>query len=142
MSSRLAQATDTFLDYCPPFYLFGVPGCLYLSAWIHRQEGAWHNCPPRGSQRPTPKHYTKFGKSGGRVRGRTEVLGGQTDSTRRPTESTNLDSQGLPENQPPTKEQARAGPRDPGLCSRCAAWSSSRSPPKLGEGLNQWIWFP
>ena len=46
----------------------------------------------------------KLREARGRVVGRIEGLGGDKDSTRRPTESTNLDPWGLPETEPPTKE--------------------------------------
>ena len=48
-----------------------------------------------------------------RVGGRIEGPQEDSDSTGRPTKSTNLDPWGLPETEPPTKKQAWAGPRPP-----------------------------
>ena len=45
--------------------------------------------------------------------GRTEEPEEDMDSTRRPTELTNLNPWGLPETEPPTKEHTWAGPRPP-----------------------------
>ena len=47
-------------------------------------------------------------KSCGRARGGFEEPGGDGDSTRRSTESTNLDPLGLSETEPPTKEHMSA----------------------------------
>jgi hypothetical protein len=43
-------------------------------------------------------------ESCGRVAGRAEEFTGDRDSTRRPTEATNLHPWSLPETEPPTKE--------------------------------------
>jgi hypothetical protein len=48
-------------------------------------------------QRPTAKHWLELWKSYGKVVGRIEGPKEDRDSTARPTESTNLDSWGLPE---------------------------------------------
>lgn len=64
-------------------------------------------------QTPTVKHYTELEKSCGRVGGRIEGPKEDKNSTRRPTNSTNLDTCGLPEIEPSTKEHTRAGPRHP-----------------------------
>ena len=64
----------------------------------------------------------------GRVKRRIEGPKEYRDSTGRPTESTNLYLQGLPETEPPTKEQAQAGLWPLHICSRWTAWSSYRSP--------------
>ena len=64
----------------------------------------------------------------GRFKRRIEGSKEYRDSTGRPTESTNLYLQGLPETEPPTKEQAQAGLWPLHICSRWTAWSSYRSP--------------
>ena len=46
--------------------------------------------------------------------GRIEELGEEREYTRGPTESTHLYPRRLPETEPPTKENTRAGPRPPG----------------------------
>lgn len=43
----------------------------------------------------------------------TEGARGVSDTTRKPTESTNLGPRGLTETEPPTKDHARTGPRSP-----------------------------
>lgn len=60
-------------------------------------------------------------ESCGRVEGRVEGPRGDRDSTKRPTESTNLDLWGLPKTEPPTKEHIWAGPRSPHISNRHAA---------------------
>jgi hypothetical protein len=47
----------------------------------------------------------------GRVRGRIEDPEGDSNPTRRPTVSTNLDLWELPETEPPTKKNTEAGLR-------------------------------
>jgi hypothetical protein len=65
-------------------------------------------------QRHTFKHQVELGESCGRVGGRIEQAGERVkDTTRRPTESTNLSPGGLTETEPPTKEHAGDGPRPP-----------------------------
>jgi hypothetical protein len=67
------------------------------------------------------------------------------DFTERPTESTNWT---LGETEPLTKELAWAGPRPPAhIYSRCAAWSSCRSPTTGAEDIPDsvaclWTQFP
>ena len=60
--------------------------------------------------------------------GSIERLGGDRNSTGRPTESTNMDPWRLPETEPLTKEHTRAGSRSPNICSICTTWSSCESP--------------
>ena len=55
----------------------------------------------------------EVGDSYGRVGERTQGPKGDRNSTGRATESTNLDSWGLPETEPPIKEHTWAGPRPP-----------------------------
>jgi hypothetical protein len=50
-----------------------------------------------------------------RMGDRTEQAGEIKDTTRRPTESTNMGPWGLTEPGPPTREHAGAGPRPPTL---------------------------
>ena len=57
-------------------------------------------------QRPTAKHQEELGESCERVRDKTEQARGVKDTTRRPTESTNLDPEELTESELPTKEHA------------------------------------
>jgi hypothetical protein len=52
-------------------------------------------------------------ESCGRVGGRSEQIRGVKDTTRRPTEPTNLGPWGLTETGPPTREHAEAGPGPP-----------------------------
>jgi hypothetical protein len=54
----------------------------------------------------------------GRFKRRIEGSKEYRDSTGRQTESTNLYLQGLPETEPPTKEQAQAGLWPRHICSR------------------------
>jgi hypothetical protein len=70
-------------------------------------------------------------KSCSRAGKRIEGPSGDKNSTRRPTESTNLDPWELPETESATKGHTWARPRPPSplhICSRCAAWSSYRAP--------------
>jgi hypothetical protein len=55
-------------------------------------------------QKPTAKHQMELGEFYGRLR-RTEGPEEVRDFTGRPTESTNLDTWGLPETEPPTRGQ-------------------------------------
>ena len=75
-------------------------------------------------QRPTAKHQVEPGESCGRVRDRSWQAGGVKDTTRRPTESTNLKSWSLTEPGPPTREHARARPRPLHIRNKCAALCS------------------
>ena len=59
---------------------------------------------------------------------RTEQARGVKDTTRRPTESTNLGTWKLTETEPPTKEHAGLGLGPLCICSRCTAYSSFGSP--------------
>lgn len=51
--------------------------------------------------------WESCGRLGGTLKGTDE----ERDSTGRPTESTNLDSEGLPETESPSKKQTWARPR-------------------------------
>jgi hypothetical protein len=55
----------------------------------------------------------ELGESYGRVGGRIKKSKEDRASLGRRTESTNLNPWGLSETEPPTKEQAQAGPRSP-----------------------------
>ena len=66
-------------------------------------------------QRPTAKHQEELGESCERVRDKTEQARGVKDTTRRPTESTNLDPEELTESELPTKEHAGAESRTPNI---------------------------
>jgi hypothetical protein len=62
-------------------------------------------------------------------------IGQGKDSTRRPTESTNLGLWGLTETEPSTKEHVWTGPRPPyTYYSSCAAWSSYGPPNNCSGG--------
>ena len=60
-------------------------------------------------QRPIAKHWTELGESCGTVGEGIEGAIEDMDSTRRTTKSTNLDSWGFPETEPPNKEHIWAG---------------------------------
>jgi hypothetical protein len=81
----------------------------------------------------------------GRVRGRIEESRGDKDSTRRPAESTGLDPWGLPEAEPPTKEQAWAGQSllpSLNICTKCAALSSCGFYNNWSRGLHRICCLP
>ena len=78
-------------------------------------------------QRHTFKHQVELGESCGRVGGRIEQAGERVkDTTRRPTESTNLSPWVLTETEPPNKEHAVGGPRSSTymrqMCSMVSMW--------------------
>lgn len=82
-------------------------------------DGAYHNCPLRGSSKQPietnaethRQTLDEVGKSCPSVEGRNEGPEEDRDSKGRPTESTNLDPRGLPESEPPTKEHTGARTR-------------------------------
>jgi hypothetical protein len=78
--------------------------------------------------RLTHKHYMELRESCGRVGRRIEGPEKDKDSIGRITVSTHLDSWGLPETEPPTKECTWAGPSPPHIYSKHAAWFSCGSP--------------
>jgi hypothetical protein len=63
-----------------------------------------------------------------------ELRKGLGDFTGRPTESTMLDPWGLPETEPPTKEQAWAGPGPPHTYVADVQLSLHAGPPTTGAG--------
>lgn len=96
-------------NYC------GASGCVYicqpgftdritvLSERLH-QAANWNKC-----RDPQP-NIRELGQSCVRVGGKIEEPGGNKNSTRRPSTSTNLYIWGFPETEPPAKEHTRAGP--------------------------------
>jgi hypothetical protein len=77
-------------------------------------------------QRTMVKHQAELWESCGRVGDMIEEAWGVRDTTRGPTESTNLGPWGLTEHEPPTKEYTGAGPRHPThlkqMCSLVFMW--------------------
>jgi hypothetical protein len=59
----------------------------------------------------TPNHWTEFEDHYGRVRGRMEGTEGDTNSTERPTVSTNVDHWYIPETQSPIKDHTWTIPK-------------------------------
>jgi hypothetical protein len=85
-----------------------------ILSYACRQENSitilWETLPSswlKQMQRPT-----EHGQSYGRVGERIEGPRGERDSTRRPSESTNLNHCELSETEPQTKKSTQAGPTD------------------------------
>jgi hypothetical protein len=99
---------------------------LYASRQKPNTAVSWEASSSRGwkqMQRPTAQHHTKLRESCGSEEAWIDWAGGVKDTTRRPTESTNLGPWWLTEMEPSTKEDAMAGLPSPlpGLPrSRCA----------------------
>jgi hypothetical protein len=87
-------------------------------------------------QRSTAKHWVEPGESCGRVGDRIEPARGVKDTTRRPTESTNLAHGGSQRlnHQPKSIQGLDLEPLN--ICSRCKAWSSCGSPNNWSRGLS------
>ena len=72
----------------------------------------------------TANHWTEVKGPYGRVRGRIEGEEGDGNPIGRPTLSTNLDPQELPETKPPIRDHTWAGLRSPGtyVAEDCLVW--------------------
>jgi hypothetical protein len=89
-------------------------------------------------QRPTAKHWMQLRDFYGRFRERIDSPEGDRNSTRRPTESTNLDPWGFWETEPPAKEhtQSRSSSSPPPTHVADVQLNLHVSPLTTGAGLS------